>query len=471
SKSTPANAIGAGFAVAVTAALAQLGLMSGLAILIWREGSATEWAAHLSWGAWLAAVATVAGGLVAGRLTSETGARVTSVLAAGIGGFIIAPLIAVPAMRFDDTDIATAPFAAVGIGVLAGMVLTGVSLAWRAISINVLATIGLTWVLALLAAFVPTTDDSGIVKLAVWSEWTGLSVPVVPALLAGSLLIGMVTAWIMTSENSVGDHRITAISGAVGPLLLVAGYAAAGQGDVRVDPQWPGIWIGVGAVVAGLLGTLLVTALRRGPAPAPSPATTAAPVTATAAVEAASLGDPLVEDHPTAAMPEMPRGDQTYEVPAAPPPPPAPESVDPYVSSEYDEGNFAHYTPPSSGVGRADTRGTEFDVGEPTPPPAPEPEPEPAPVTKDKPAKKSAKKSKKAAKPSPTPEPESEDGLFPASEDDKTKAMPSQDENDSWYSELRDDNAFINDKNEQSEPEPEAAPEKKRRWGRKKKDN
>ncbi|ADD39952.1 hypothetical protein [Stackebrandtia nassauensis] len=486
SKSTPVNAIGTAFAVAVLAALAQLGLATGLAILIWRSGSAAEWAAQLSWGAFLAAVATIAGGLVAGRLITDTGPRITAVLASGIGAFTLAPLIAVPAMRFEDAPIATAPFAAVGIGVLAGLLLSGLALAWRAIKISVLATIALTWVLAILAAFVPVDDASRIVKVAVWGEWKGLSAsaPIVPALLVGTLLIGMITAWVMTSPDAVGDHRITAISGAVGPLLLVAAYAAAGQDDVRVDPQWHGMGVGTGAVVAGLLGGLLVTALRRAPSPAPAVDTALTPTaTATASVEPGSLGDPS-EDDRTQTVPAMPRADQTYEVPAAPPPfpPPPAENLDPYVSAEYDEAQLTQYVDATAAAGhQAEVRGTEFDEPEPPPPPpAPEPEPQPEPAKKT--AKKARKTAKPKPKPEPAPEPEAEQALFPPPEPEsdpgKTKAMPAAkpdetDPDENWYSELRDENAFINDHNEtpDSAPEPEAAPQKKRRWGRKKKED
>lgn len=407
SKASPAAAIGAAFGVAVVAALAQLGLASGLAIVIWREGSATEWATHLSWAAWLAAVSTVVGAFTAGRLSSEIGVRVTAVLAAGIGGFVVAPLIAVPAMRFTETGLSSAPFAAAGIGAVAGAIMAGIGLAWRPVSINVMASIALTWVLAGLAAFVPAGDDLGsLVRLGVWGSWADLVPEVAPPMLVGCILIGAVTAWLSDGKAA---HRITAVSGAAGPLLVIAGYAASRQPGVQAATNWTGIWIGVYAALAGLLGSLLVTALRHVPA---KPAT--APVSPTTST-------PTPEPQTTINEP----AEQTYEMPAAT----APAPTDPFGTSDYDRYDEAE-------LGEfAETRPTE-----PVIPRQPEPDHQTDFTT-------------------PQPAREGEDPV----------AEISHDETESWVSDLKDDNAFA-EQREASETEVVTVPEskKKRRWNRKK---
>ncbi|CAM3222953.1 hypothetical protein [Stackebrandtia soli] len=308
SKTAPGRVAGIAFGAAVMTALAQLGLASGLAVLIWRDGDVAEWAAHLAWTSWLTAVSTVVGGFAASRLASDTAAKIAAVPSAAVGGFVVAPLVAIPAMRFADAPLSAAPFQAAGIGAVIGMVVIAVSLASRAVAVNVAASIVLTWVLAGLSAFVPIGDTGDTIRPGVWGSWRDLvgtlgegSLSVAPPLLLGSLVIGAAAA--AATADKGGDHRVTAVSGAFGPLLLVLGYASASQAAVGVSPQWPGIFTGIYAAVAGLLGSLLVAAFRRSPQPAkPAPTATLEPV-----------------------EPELPPQSSTVQVPA----------IDPYVSEEY----------------------------------------------------------------------------------------------------------------------------------------
>lgn len=443
SKTSPGAAIGAGFVAAIAAALAQLGLCYGLAIVIWHDASLAEWAAHLSWAAWLTAVSTIIGSLIATRLAAETSTRIIAVIAAGIGGFVVAPLFAVPAMRFAEATIATAPFAAAGIGAVAGIVIAGFALTWRVIGINVLATIAATWVLAALAVFVPVGPDStGPIRLGVWGSWPQLIPEVTPPLLILAAIIGAAGAW--TARSTTGaQHRIAAVSGVGGPLLVVVGYAAAWQPDVGVDRDWSGIWIGGYAALAGLLGSLLVAALSGG-APRSKPAATAddsapAPATARQSDTVMIDPDPEPEPEPTAAP--------TYQIPVQT----STAQVNAYVSQDYDPydaealGEFAEEPPADQTVYLDDAQFTD-DEG-----------------------------SVSDATPSgTTAEPQVPQQASPA------------DDTESWVSDLKDDNAFAEQRDrddaarkqsDTAEPEEntdsaetDAKPAKKRRPRKKKTD-
>ncbi|MFD0557438.1 hypothetical protein FB566_2708 [Stackebrandtia endophytica] len=429
SKSRPAVAIGAAFAAATVTALAQLGLASGLAILIWRETNAESWASHLAWGAWLTAVSTVIGGTVGGRMADTIGSRITSLLAAGVGGFVVAPLIAIPAMRFAESGISIAPFAAAGIGAFAGIALTAAGLVSRAIAVNVSASIVLTWLLGGLATFIPVGDLDGPIRLGIWGSWRELfgafgtgALSLAPPLLLGSLLIGVLTAWI-AGRDETSNPRVVALSGAAGPLLLVIGYIASGQPEVGVDPQWTGIWAALYATIAGLLGSLLVTALRTRPDVKPAPA-----------------------DQP-ASPPDAPylRVEREEAWGSAPSPFPP---TDPQHGGSTDPVSTMH--------------ATTIDLPAAPEPPTPDPVTEPAP---EKPAKKAKAKKPRKAKTKTDPVPvEAETPTEPAE--------PDSDGTASWVSELRDpDNPDpygfdeLDTHDEPTEPAPEP---KKRRFGRKK---
>lgn len=431
SKNAPAVAIGAAFGAATVTALAQLGLASGLAIVIWREATPESWAAHLTWAAWLAAASTVIGGTIGARLADGVTTRITALLAAGVGGFVTAPLVAIPAMRFAESSISVAPFAAAGIGVFAGIALTAAGMVSRAIAVNVSASIVLTWLLAGMATFFPVGGLDDEIRLGIWGTWRDLAgdaatgaVSLAPPLLLGSLLIGAITAWIAGGSDD-SDSRVVGLSGAAGPLLLVVGYVAAGQPEVGVDPQWNGIWSGLYATVAGLLGSLLVTALRKRPV---------------------VVGE------------------------SSPPPPPETEPA--YLRIDRDDawaGGDADYQPPSqykpadAAPAHPEPSATDYDydltqdLNEPIMPPAPEPEPieEPEPAK----PKKKAKKPRKRKSDTPPPEPESEPQPV--------------DESESWVSGLKDpdnpDPYGFDELDEPSPPDAEPEPEtKKRRFGRKK---
>ena len=302
SKAPPGTVIAAGFSSALAAGLTQLGVAYGLAVVMWRDATTTEWSAHLAWTAWLTAVAVIIGSLVSFRLSFDVGTRIIAALAAAIGGLVVAPLIAVPALRATEDGFTVAPFAAAGIGAVAGLVAATLALASRSIRINVVAAIAVTWVIAALAAFVPLGSlRPELVKLGMWGSWPGLVPELAPPLLAASAIIGVVAAWAAGPSHGA-QHRITAISGMVGPLLIAAAYAAARQPSVGAQLNWTGIWVGVYAAVAGLLGSLLVAALRGTPAP-PAPAAEAPPHETPRPVEPVEPVGAAPDDAATMSMP------------------------------------------------------------------------------------------------------------------------------------------------------------------------
>ena len=444
SKRSPGFVIGIALGIAVVVSLAQLGLVSGLAVVIWRDGTAAEWAGHLSWGAWLAAVSTVSGALVAARFADDLGSRVMACVSAAIGSFVVAPLIAVPAMRFADSGITGAPFAAVGTGCAVGLVVAALGLLWRPVSRNVVAGIAITWVLAVLAAFVPIGDDrADVVRLGVWGSWADLVPEIAPPMLLGSLLAGAVTAWV-SGRRDDADHRAVAVSGAAGPLLVIGGYLAARQPAVGVDTDWTGIWMGSYAALAGLLGSLLVAALTRPPVPRTAgtePATPAGTVPAAAeqaVPESAARTEP--EPEPVAVTPE-PEPDRTYQIPAAPVDTRFPAEPDPHDTAAL--GEWAE---------------------EPQAPAPREPEPEPEPVVRPKRAKRKRARTPDAVEAAPAAE-------VTSSADDPV-AAETPDETESWVCDLRDDNAFAEQREREAELSGTEPPTpKKRMFGRRKKDD
>ena len=439
SRNAPVVAIGAAFGAATVTALAQLGLASGLAILIWRDVDDQSWATHLTWAAWLAAASTVIGGSVGARLAEKWAIRVTCLIAAGVGGFVTAPLVAIPAMRFAEAGISAAPFAAAATGVFAGVLLTAAGMVSRAVAINVSASIVLTWLLAALATFFPIGGFDGGTRLGIWGTWRDLAgeaaagaVSLAPPLLLGSLLIGAMTAWV--AGNGDTDTRIVGLSGAAGPLLLVVGYIAAGQSSVGVETQWNGIWSGLYATVAGLLGSLLVTALRKNPVVAgeagPAPQPPAEPTYESIDRDDAWAGSDADYRPPTQYRPS----DAAPEFPA-----PSAADLDDDITQDLHRPIISPAPEPAV-----------EPAAEPSPEPAAEPSPEPA--AEPEPVKpKKTKKSRKSKKEEPAPEP--------------------ADDSESWVSGLKDPNNpdpyGFNDLDEPPEPAPEP---KKRRFGRRKSD-
>lgn len=338
------------FGTAAVIGLAQLGAAYGLTIVDWRQDTAGLWSANMAWTTWLAAVSAIAGALAGAAGAAESVAnRVAAVLAAGAGASIIGPLMALPARAPGKLALPGTPFLAVGIGVATGMALALIAMAARPVAWSLMASTALVWALALLSAFAPIGDRSvpqG--QLGVWGTWAGVTgalgkrgLALAPPLLIGSLLIGVIVAWIASAGGR--GHRVAAASGVAGPLLVTVAYMVAGPGTGSTVDSMSAFLIGPYAALAGLIGSLTVSALRKEknePAPVsgeeeyPLPRRDAEDTVYERIPTQATPPDPYIDDY-TKALDEV---DASYrpdepqparegeDVPAPPPMPPSDET-------------------------------------------------------------------------------------------------------------------------------------------------
>ncbi len=302
--------------IAAGAGAAQLGLGYGLGVIAWPV-TATEtdgtWLGSLGWAAWITASATVLGAVVAGRMRPEIPSRwrvlwrfVLS-LASALGGLVSLTLVALPA-RSAVHDGTLSPQLVAGGYALAGL-LVGLMVAFWAVSSGPVAAnlIGTAlWLWALAVAGVGAELASGrdvATYLASWQfaesvnpvQYGGIYWPSALLTLAAAFVIGLFASGPAALRGDVGLG--TAISGAVGPLLVAFSFLAlAPQLTVALGPLQSAYLIAPYAVLAGLGGSALTVALaksRRGrprktaPAlPAPDrtgPETTASETTASEA--------------------------------------------------------------------------------------------------------------------------------------------------------------------------------------------
>src|SRR5439155_18597484 len=124
--------------------------------------------------------------------------------------------------------------------------------------------------------------------LAIWRFGPGhflrqtFSLPGAALMLGSALVIGVLAAWPATRR---GDNRVgTAVSGAVGPILVAAAYFLAAPKLVGVQPdeQLSAYLIAPYALIAGLFGSVVLVAFavqreQRAANRAAQPATTSAP--------------------------------------------------------------------------------------------------------------------------------------------------------------------------------------------------
>jgi hypothetical protein len=281
-----AKTVGAGFAVAALAALAQLGLAYGFGLVSWADaapGAADpvldyRWNANLAWVTWFSAASCLVGGLASGAIGSRAArlgpaTRVTAVFASAAGAFAVGPLVSLSAEQSAVfTTFPTDPLIAAGIGAAVGFALALIGLSSRSVAVNVGASAFLIWLLAILAVFVEVGDRvTPVTELAVWGSWAGpdsflgrrgfaTAVPFV----VGSALIGVVVA-VLARRGPItsSGYRIAAASGIAGPLIVTVAHLVAGPSRVDNAESMSVILVGPYAGLAGLLGSLIVCALPK----------------------------------------------------------------------------------------------------------------------------------------------------------------------------------------------------------------
>jgi hypothetical protein len=275
-------------AVAAGAGAAQLGVGYGLGIVTWLPADAAEgrvpWLASLAWVVWIAATSTGLGAVIAHVLAGRgepdgfegvhLGAwRATLALSAAIGALVVVPLVAVPARTAETPQNFAPEWTAAGyavVGVIVGLLAALAALTARAVTANLVISVGYQWVLAVVAVVdsLRQGDEPMLAQLAIWEfnggpQVRGYYVPGVLLMLLAAAVIGFLAAW---RAGRRGDSRVgVAMSGATGPLLVAAAYLLAAPqfaGEDNVDiSQWSAAMFAPYAVLAGLAGSVLVAAI------------------------------------------------------------------------------------------------------------------------------------------------------------------------------------------------------------------
>jgi hypothetical protein len=291
-----ATAIGA----AAAASAASLGLAYGMDVISWSaavgDRASEAWDAGLAWAAWVAASSTIAGAVIAGRLGAQPGGGdsppgrnsppdppgrpalrdvlgwLVVAVAAALGAAATVVLVAVPARVVEVVGVANPQTVAAGyalLGVLVGLPFAVGALAARAIAANLLATAGWLWLLAIAAVTDGVIAGRGWtrVPLAFWDmslsgPWfRNLLLPDTAVAVGAALVIGALAALPAARR---GDRPVTvAVSGVAGPLLVALAYLLAqpdlaGAAAVDLSRHLVAPYL----VVAGLIGSLLVTMVR-----------------------------------------------------------------------------------------------------------------------------------------------------------------------------------------------------------------
>ena len=153
-------------------------------------------------------------------------------------------------------------------GVIIGLLVAIGALSARAIAANVVASTAWLWTLAAVAVTDTVLADgelNGTAQLATWqftdAVWVRgmVNLPGALLMLAIALVIGVLAAW---PAGRRGDNRVgVAVSGATGPLLVTAAYFLAAPGLSEQDQQLSAFVIAPYAVLAGLAGSVLVSAI------------------------------------------------------------------------------------------------------------------------------------------------------------------------------------------------------------------
>ncbi|HYN97934.1 MAG TPA: hypothetical protein VES42_29175, partial [Pilimelia sp.] len=277
--------------VAAGAGAAQLGLGYGLGIIAWvpaaDDAGDAAWYASLAWATWVAAVSVVAGAVLADRLggVARTPAavpplsaalwRLALAVAAAVGALVTVALVAIPARTAERADTFSPQTIAAGyavVGVIIGLFVAIAALAARAVATNVGLTAGWLWLLATAVVIngVAAGRASTTAQLGAWhvtraggDYWLrNLYLPAVALALGSALVLGALAAWLATRRGGAGVG--TAVSGAVGPLLVASAYLLAAPRLVPEQaPQLSAYLTAPYAVVAGLLGSVFATAVVR----------------------------------------------------------------------------------------------------------------------------------------------------------------------------------------------------------------
>jgi hypothetical protein len=292
-KGSIATAIG----MAAGVGAAQCGLGYGLDIIAWLPAthgdSESAWLASLAWATWIGATSVAAGAVCAERFAGPTAPstldrgtarptravgvvvlwRLALAVAAAVGALVTVALIAVPARAAQRVDTFSPQTIAAGytvVGVMIGLVVAVAALASRAIAANVITTVTWLWLLAVgsvvegaVAGRAPAGVHLGIWRITAddpsyWFRYIYL--PGAALALGAALVIGGLAAW--PAARRADRRRIgVAVSGAFGPLLTASAYFLAAPRLTVGAEQLSAYLVAPYAVIAGLAGSVLASAV------------------------------------------------------------------------------------------------------------------------------------------------------------------------------------------------------------------
>jgi hypothetical protein len=227
-------------AALVTAA--QFGIGSGVGIIDWQPSlaSPTGWRALLTWVIFMYAVGVVAGATVGQRFVParlrplRPFVRGTAALAAGFGAALAFPMVWVPVSVVHTAANPSPEFTVVvaaGGGIVLGLIAASFALTWGAVTAGAALTAAWVWVLALASAMLSALNHAAVtpglglldapaaIPPSTW--WSGPFLMVGLAAVCG-LFVAAVSGWRGSTWLGV------ALSGVVGPALIVAAYLTTG---------------------------------------------------------------------------------------------------------------------------------------------------------------------------------------------------------------------------------------------------
>lgn len=267
-----------GLGVGALAGAGQLGVAYGLGLVRFARSfpSGGLWSAQLTWVAWFAALATLAGAAVGARtaqrfaLARQLGGRVLLAAAAGLGAGVVVPLTALPAGSATLIGRTTASPAleaalAAGLGMVVGVLAAVATLSERLIAVSVTLLVASAWLLALLSVTPSLAPTAALpeVRLGVLDlpALGGARSPV--AVLSAPVLALLICGAIAVAARSRGlSPLLTAVSSTAAPGLLALVYlvGSPGTGDRSVQAMpYAGALI---AVATGLLASLVIGVVR-----------------------------------------------------------------------------------------------------------------------------------------------------------------------------------------------------------------
>jgi hypothetical protein len=270
--------------IAAGAGAAQLGLGYGLGVIAWPV-TATEaeslWLGSLGWATWITASATVLGAVIAGRMRPVPPGRWRGVwrflLAASsaLGALVSVALVALPARSAVRADTLSPQVVAGGYalaGLLAGLVVAFWAVSSGPVAANLIGTALWLWALAVAGVAAELiTGREFATYLTSWQfaesvspiRYGGIYWPSALLTLFAAFAIGLIAAWPFARRGEAGLG--TAISGAVGPLLVAFSFLLlAPQLTAAMGPLQSAYLIAPYAVLAGLGGSALIVTLEQG---------------------------------------------------------------------------------------------------------------------------------------------------------------------------------------------------------------